>query len=288
MSTSKDGHVKIITKENSSEFQSWELPNVGFNDENSAEADLTSPMITAEELEDIHQQAYTEGYDEGKLRGIKDGFEQGEEEGRKQGKKQAFEQTSKDIEEKIQHFENIFLALEKPLSQTNEQVEYEMMQLAFYIAKHIIKQEIKMDPAYVIKLVKDALDLLPSASKNISLYLNPLDIVMVKEAFDLLGNKENNSVDNNLQLRFKNIRILADQNIHQGGCIVDTNISHMDASIEKRIEDLAKKIIPVDPSFEQNVEHSGVESPTAEKLNTSEEAEGDSEKAKQELENESE
>jgi len=97
MSTSKEGSQKIITKENSSGFQSWDLPNVGDNDDNNGQGGL----LTANELEEIHQQAYSEGYEEGKLRGIKDGFEQGEEEGKKQGHQRAFDASLKEIHANI-------------------------------------------------------------------------------------------------------------------------------------------------------------------------------------------
>ncbi|MFK5984446.1 MAG: flagellar assembly protein FliH, partial [Pseudomonadota bacterium] len=252
MSTSKDGYVKVLSKENSSGFQSWDLPNVNFNEKNDTLENESLPMLTADELEKIHQQAYTEGYEEGKLKGLKEGFEQGETEGKTQGHQQAYDESLKNIEEKIIHFEKLFLALEKPLTQTNEQVEYELMQLSISIAKHIVKQEIKTAPEHIIQLVKSSLDLLPSAAKNVTIYLNPLDIAMVKEAFNLIENKNTNDANTYNENRFEKLRVLDNSKITQGGCIVDTNISHIDASIEQRIDELAEKLIPPAPSFERD------------------------------------
>jgi len=234
MSTSKEGSQKIITKENSSGFQSWDLPNVGDNDDNNGQGGL----LTANELEEIHQQAYSEGYEEGKLRGIKDGFEQGEEEGKKQGHQRAFDASLKEIQQQTFHLEQLFKAIESPLSLSNEQVEYELMNLAFSIAKIIIQRELQTTPEIVISLVKKSLDLLPSASKNIKIYLNPLDVAMVKEAFS-----------SNEEVHFDDYKILDSSNLKRGGCIIDTNISHIDASLDTRIRELAKNIIPNSPNL---------------------------------------
>jgi len=234
MSTSKEANPKIISKENSSGFQSWDLPNVGDNEDNNGQGGL----LTANELEDIHQQAYSEGYEEGKLRGIKDGFEQGEEEGKKQGHQRAFDSSLKEIQQQTFHLEQLFKAIEAPLSVSNEQVEHELMSLAFSIAKIIIQRELQTTPEIVISLVKKSLDLLPSASKNIKIYLNPLDVAMVKEAFS-----------NNEEIHFEDYKILDSSNLKRGGCIIDTNISHIDASLDNRIKELAKNIIPNSPNL---------------------------------------
>jgi flagellar assembly protein FliH len=230
MSTSKDISPKIIAKENSSGFESWDLPNVNRNEDNSEEQ---ASLITANELEQIHQQAYSEGYEEGKLRGMKDGFEQGEEEGKKQGHQRAFDASLKEIQQQTFHFEQLFKSIETPFSLSNEQVEYELMNLACSIAKIIIRRELKTEPDLVISLVKNSLALLPSASKNIKIYLNPLDVSMVKKAFS-----------NSEEIHFEAYKILESKNLKRGGCIIDTNISHIDASLDKRIEELAKNIIP--------------------------------------------
>ncbi len=55
MSTSKDGLIKIIPKEKSSDFQSWKLPNVEYN---GLDLEEKLPMITATKNKNIHQQAY--------------------------------------------------------------------------------------------------------------------------------------------------------------------------------------------------------------------------------------
>jgi len=235
MSTSKEGYTKVISKENSSGFQSWDLPNVG---DNGDDKEGNGGLLTANELEDIHQQAYAEGYEEGKLRGIKDGFEQGEEEGKNQGHQRAFDASLKEIQQQTFHFEQLYKTIEAPLSLSNEQVEYELMTLACSIAKTIIQRELKTDPEIVISLVKKSLEKLPSASKNIKMYLNPLDVLMVKEAFS--GTEE---------LNFDEYQIIDNPNLKRGGCIIDTNLSHIDASLDNRINELAKTIIPKPPNL---------------------------------------
>jgi flagellar assembly protein FliH len=255
---SNEGASKIISGGKSSEFQAWELPNVDFVEDSDINTDVEEeeilPMLTADELEKIHQQAYSEGYEEGKLKGIKEGFEEGDKEGKKQGQQQAYDDTLTTIKEQIEYFEKINQSLQAPLDQTSEQVEHELMELVFSLAKHIIQEELKIHPEHVVSLLKQSLDLLPSASKNIKIYLNPLDVELVKNAFSKC---EDSYSDNT---GFEDYKILNYSKIERGGCIVDTNISHIDASIETRIELLAEKLIPPEIDLKADIDQEIIDS----------------------------
>ncbi len=226
-------YARIIPRENAGSFQSWELPEVDGDD---AAQEETMPMLTAEEIERIQQQAYEEGYEHGKRQGLKDGFEQGEAEGKKQGHQQAFEASLKDFQQQAFHFEQIYRALQEPLELVDQQIQYELAHLAVAVARQVIQDELKTRPELILPLVEQCLKLLPSASKTVRIHLHPLDAVMVKETLDTL--EEHVCCE---------IQLLENAQLKRGGCLVETDISHIDASIDHRIEEIAKKIIPPEP-----------------------------------------
>jgi len=229
---------RIIPKEESSDFQTWSIPEVKSQADEELDDLANVPMLTAEQLEEIHQQAYQEGFQEGQKNGYDEGFAKGVEEGKLAGHKQAMDSSLEAIQQQTFHFEQLFKSFQDPFSQMSEQVEHEIVSLAMSIARQIIRQEINTQPETIIPLVKKTLHLLPSHAKRIKIFLNPSDLALVKGAFEL-----NDDIDTD------SYRLYDDINIKRGGCIVDTDISHIDATIDKRISDIAKSLIPPAPEL---------------------------------------
>jgi|GEM_PF-2882606 len=229
---------RIIPKEESSDFKTWAVPEV-VSKEDEDLAELSNfPMLTAEQLEEIHQQAYQEGYQEGQQKGYDEGFKQGNEAGKTAGHKQAFDASLEEIQQQAFHFDQIFKSLEEPFSQVSEQVEHEIVTLAIAIAKQIVLKEIESQPDAIIPLLKKTLHLLPSYAKEIKIFLHPSDLKLIKNAYELTE-----------ELDLDKYHLYDDINLTRGGCIVDTDISHIDASIDKRIAEIAASLIPSAPEI---------------------------------------
>lgn len=247
--------TRIIPRENSGAFESWQLPQVEeIGQPQDMQEDLV-PMLTAAEIEQIQKQAYAEGYEQGKRQGLKDGFEQGEEEGKKQGRQQAFEASLKDIQEQAFHFAQLYKTLAQPLQWIDKQVQYELVQLALSIAKTVIGQELETRPELIVEIVKQCLHLLPSAASDMQISLHPDDLQMIEEAMKQaqinLSGKE---------------KLLANSEITRGGCVVDSSLSHIDARIEARIEAVAKNILIAAPQSTQQQKYEPDEMDASEKI----------------------
>jgi len=233
---------RIIPKEESSEFQTWSVPQVTTKEDDELAEMANMPMLTAEQLEEIQQQAYQEGFQEGQQAGYDEGFTRGTQDGQAEGHKQALDSSLEEIQQQAFHFEQMFKSLEQPFSQMSEQVEYEVVVLAMAIAKQIISEEIKTQSENLVPLVKKTLHLLPSYAKRVKIFLHPEDLTLVKNAFELSD-----------ELDIEGYHLHEDVNLKRGGCIVDTDISHIDASLDKRIADIAESLLPQAPDLPTGV-----------------------------------
>ena len=89
-----------------------------------------------------------------------------------------------------------------------------------------MRRELLTDSGHILSVVKDAIAALPVGSKNISLHLNPDDLVLV----------ENYASD--LQ---KDWAFIGDANLLPGGCRVETKESLVDFTVETRMQHLLEE-----------------------------------------------
>ena len=204
----------------------WRMPDVSDKSEsesvNLAEVENSAPLpmsvLTVDEIEAMQKQAYDEAFAQGK----KDGYSEGYNEGVKEGSKQGYEENVQILQDKAAEFVSLMESLSQPFKVLDAEVEQELVKLAMAIATQIIRREIKMDPGQIIAAVREAINILPLSSQKISLFLHPEDAGLVRSALPL----------DELSPAW---RIVEDPLITRGGCKVDTEISHIDASVENRL-----------------------------------------------------
>ena len=117
-----------------------------------------------------------------------------------------------------------FLSSEKKVF---EAIAPDLIEISLEIAKKIIKHEVQTDPQIVIDTVLDVLKNIPKNEPKITIKVNSTQAQYVKDnlpsQLTLLG------VESKLM-------ILADDNITEGSCIVQTNNGVVDASIEAQLD----------------------------------------------------
>ena len=217
-----------MNSSNTSEFSAselaslgvWQLPDVAVKSESG---DLTEvqnsksmpiSVLTVDEIEAMQKQAYDEAFAQGK----KDGYSQGFNEGSKQG----YEENVQMLQKKATEFVSLLESLSQPFKVLDAEVEKELVKLAIGIATQIIRREIKLDPGQVVAAAREAINVLPLSSQKISLHLHPEDAELVRSALSL----------DDISIAW---RIVEDPLITRGGCKVDTEVSHIDATVEKRL-----------------------------------------------------
>lgn len=198
----------------------WRLPDIDGNTQYGKKTDNTkaAPHLTVTEIETMQKQAYDEAFTQGKA----DGFQQGYDHGYEAGKKQSYEENTALLNKKAEEFTHLMEALSDPFKALDEEVENELVKLSTILVAQIIRREIKMDTGQVIAAVREAIKVLPLSSQKISLYLHPEDAELVRSVLALDETSSSWS-------------IVEDPLITRGGCKIDTDVSHVDATIENRL-----------------------------------------------------
>ncbi|MDH5786206.1 MAG: flagellar assembly protein FliH [Chromatiales bacterium] len=209
MSSSRSHHSGIIDGRELSAYERWELPAMGEERVTVEEVESIQPL-TAEQLEQIRAEASEEGFEQGRHEGL--------------------QAARGEIDAALMRLEQIIQFLEAPLQQVDEEVEGELQLLALAIARQVVRQEISTDQEKILRVVHDAISLLPSAAREIKLVLHPDDALLLRER-----EPPAETVERKWQL-------IEDDSLTRGGCLVESESSRIDATMERRINTIAEEL----------------------------------------------
>lgn|GEM_PF-4609628 len=173
----------------------------------NAEKIIENSKLEAEEdINNIKVQAWDEGF----------------QEGQKNGKNEIMSQA-----------EEIYISANKLLENASNKrkeilldAKQEVIDLAFAIAKKIIKVEIK-NKEVLYSNIMEAMEKAPEI-RNAKIYLNTQNIVLAPEIKELIS-KSFRGIDT---------EILEDYNLEPGGVIIETKLGRIDASIKGQLDAL--------------------------------------------------
>jgi len=186
---------EALPDENMQGAERWAAPTIDGSD---------SPgFMTAENLEKLQKEAWDEAYAEG--------LEAGKAAGGEQVRLQA---------ERLQTLGD---ALAEPLADVDDTVAEQLVELAISALRQLFRREINTEPEHVIGVVREAIQLLPIASRNVRVFLHPDDARLVAET---LSQAEGECAWS----------VCEDPLLTRGGCRVSTDNSRIDATAEARLQ----------------------------------------------------
>ncbi len=210
--------LNCFTEEELQSLTVWQLPGFATTDATIPKMVETlpkqPPSLTVGEIELIQQQAYNEAYAQGQQEGHAKGYSEGRQQGLMAAENQQREQADQ--------FIRLMESLSEPFKVLDEAIEQQLVTLSIAIASQLIRREIKHNPGEIIAVVRSAVAVLPVAAQKLSLYLNPADAGLVKSSLAL-----NDTVTA--------WQIIEDPLLTPGGCKVTTDVSLVDATVEKRL-----------------------------------------------------
>ncbi|MBL8259480.1 MAG: flagellar assembly protein FliH [Candidatus Competibacteraceae bacterium] len=241
---------KIIPGERLTAYQRWELPDVeaeepeppaalpaGETGENirpprsprPLKAGATAP--TLEEIEaiqrDAHEEGFAAGYQEGRREGRDQGFKKGQQEGHAEGFQRGYAEGlaggRDDLLLRVRKLDQILDFLSQPLEQLDAAVEEQLTWMTTEIARRLIRRELRTSPGEIVAVVREAVKLLPVASADVQVRLHPDDAKLIREVLSL--GRDGEPV----------WKIVEDQTLSRGGCLVNAELSRIDATLEKRL-----------------------------------------------------
>lgn len=219
-----------LSKFSPSELESlnpWtDLENFGAARSEVVDITQATQVLTVEEIEAMQKQAFDEAFEQGRQQGFEQGKQQGFEEGQLQGfeagSKKGYQESQHLLQQQVSQLNLLLEALTTPLKSLDEEVENELIKLVIAIAGQIIRREIKLDPGQIVAVIREAVHVLPLASQKITLNLHPEDADLVRSVLNLDENPPPWRLQDNPL-------------VTRGGCIVETEVSTVDATLEKRL-----------------------------------------------------
>jgi flagellar assembly protein FliH len=177
-----------------------------------------APMISEEELEAIREAARQQGYAEGHEAGMASGHASGYEDGLELGRAEAAAELA--------HLQGIAAAFGDAVTQADEAVAADVLELALHLAKNMVRTAFEVRPELILPVVREAVDYLPTLQQPALLILHPEDALIVRGS---IGH----------ELEKSGWRLVEDGKVARGGCRIDTASNQIDAQIASRWQRLA-------------------------------------------------
>lgn len=209
--------------ESSSKLTAWERWELASFDEPAKKieeplppdiVEVSAPEVhfpTAEEIDQIYQQAREEGLTKGLEEGRKTGYEAGYKTGYEEGQAKANSEAKR--------FSQIATKLESGLAELESAVADELLSLSIALARDVIRQELGAHPETLLVVVREALAQLPH--QHAAIYLHPDDASLLRS---YAGD----------QLSHAGHRIHEDSKLKRGDCLLEAGGTQVDATVAMR------------------------------------------------------
>ena len=207
--SAKAAHARFIPREELETFSAWNLGDLTDNPsspppvqraaEGAPKADPAAQL--AEALRSARQAGYQDGYRDGlvALEGFKQSFAA---------------QTTAQVGALVQAMSTELGGLQQDMART-------LAIAATQLARQIVRSELVTRPALIGQVAHEAIDTLLLSAQHITLRVHPDDHALVAQgAADVMA--------------ARGARLLADASMTRGGCLVESDIGVIDASIETR------------------------------------------------------
>lgn len=219
MTTSDDTlvtrHTNILSAEELADaFERWEAPRMV----SVSDVEGDGGMLDVKAIEALQQQAQEEGYKAGFEEGHKAGFEAGQQAGQK------------DIQQQIAYLQQILGSLEQPLSDLDQQIEQDLVNLAITMTRQLLRRELKQEPEHVIGAMRAALQALPISDRKLRIYVHPDDLTIIQKGLSMDGE------DSSRQW-------IEDPLMTRGGVRLETADTTVDATVEARLNSVISKLL---------------------------------------------
>lgn len=190
---------------------------------------LPDPAEVLAEIERLRETAKARGHAEGFAAGHTQGMEAGLAEGREQGVREGKEtgyaeghalglEAANTEAEKIHELAQ---ACADSISKLEAETGDALISLAVNIARQVVRNTIKTEPERILDVIREVLQIDGSQHGILKLRLNPADIEMVEKYLQQDGT-------------VAHWRLQADMSIDRGGCVAETALGNIDATLQTR------------------------------------------------------
>jgi flagellar assembly protein FliH len=135
-----------------------------------------------------------------------------------------------ELKARIQRLDKLLSFMGRPLEELDADVEKMLLQLTLTVGKQLARRELRIDPSQVIAIIRESLQDLPTAAREVRVLLHPEDAAIVRERLAEPSNE-------------RAWTIVEDPTMSRGGCVVKTENSRIDARLESRINTIIANVL---------------------------------------------
>ena len=183
-----------------------------------------APVVTAEELQAMFDEAEKDGF----AQGHKEGLAKGTAEGYEAGKQQALMELRPQLIAEQQRFQQLAQSLLDPIAEQQDDLEQMLLDIVCSLTQSVVQRELLTDSSQILDLVRLAIGALPVGAKNIRVTLNPDDLAAV----------ETYAEEQQLDWKF-----MGDSKLQPGGCRIETPESRVDYSVSTRLQTVLEQFV---------------------------------------------
>lgn len=127
-----------------------------------------------------------------------------------------------DLNARVQRLDGILRLLAQPLRALDEEIEKQLLELTFAVGKQLARRELSAAPAQVVAILRECLEQLPVAARDVRVHLHPEDAAIVRERLAAPSAE-------------RAWNLVEDPTLARGGCLVRSDTSQIDARFESRV-----------------------------------------------------
>ena len=203
----------------------------------TAEQMIADAKAKAQKVTDDHaSQGMERGYAEGYEKGQADGHEQGLIQGKKSGHDQAVKQARELFEPLVESWKQAAIAWDEYHNQLDMDARDSVIELALRLTEKIIHRQLQVDPYVVVDQVSSALKSITGATR-LSIHICPQDRAVMDQVMPQLLETF---------CHFKQMRVVEDENIGLGGCVLVHEFGKLNASLETQLRRAVELLLPGD------------------------------------------
>jgi flagellar assembly protein FliH len=171
----------------------------------------TGPVISrrrrVEDLGHLEREAWERGHTDGRAAGLTEA-------------RREQQALTDQLTAQVRNLAAILDLLARPLEALDAAVEQQLATAAACVARGVVRQELKADPARIIALVRECVGRLPIAARDVRVHVHPEDAALIRQ-FLATPQQE------------RAWQLLEDPVLSRGGCQVNSENSSVDARVEQ-------------------------------------------------------
>lgn len=199
--------------------------------EQAAQADgaLPDPEEVLAEIERLreaarqrgHAEGYAAGHAQGYEAGVAEGREAGLNEGRAAGLAEGREEGLEAIRQEAEKIQALAQSCAQSIANIEEETGEALLNLTVSIARQVLRNTLRTEPDRILDVIREILQVDGSQQGILKLRVNPADLELIDEYLQKDGT-------------VAHWRLQADMSIDRGGCIAETALGNIDATLQTR------------------------------------------------------